>query len=141
MMQPNSQMHDFVERLIAHETRGSKSSTTNSQAAFPVIAKLRPTLTNLMGSAGFSALLSRALVLASKNVRWLEKLQVKSDGYLQGLDELAKQIDPDEFLKGQVALLAQLFGLLVAFIGEKLTLNLVLGVWPKLSLNDLDFSK
>ena len=98
-------------------------------------------MTNLMGSAGFSSLLSRALVLASKKVRWLEKLQVKPDGCLQGLDELAKQIDPDEFLKGQVALLVQLFGLLVAFIGEKLTLNLVLGVWPKLSLNDLDFSK
>ena len=94
-----------------------------------------------MGGAGFSALLSRALVLASKKVRWLEKVQVKLDGSWHGLDELAKQIDPDEFLEGRVVLLAQLFELLVAFIGEKLTLNLVLDVWPKLSLNDLDFSK
>ena len=134
-------MHDFVRRLIAHETRGNSSSTPNSSAVFSVLAKLRPKLTNLMGSAGFSALLSRALGLASKKARWLEKVQVGSDGSLQGLDELAKQIDPDEFAEGQVVLLAQLFGLLVAFIGEKLTLNLVLEVWPKLSLNNLDFSK
>ncbi len=134
-------MHDFAKRLIAHETQGNKSSTTHSPVAFSVIAKLRPTLTNLMGSAGFSALLSRALVLASKKVLWLEKVQVKPDGSLQGLDELAKQIDPDEFLEGRVVLLAQLFGLLVAFIGEKLTLQLVQEVWPKLSLNDLNFSK
>ena len=134
-------MHDFAKRLIAHETRGNNSSTPNSPVTFSVIAKLRPTLTNLMGSAGFSALLSRALALASKKVLWLEKVQVKPDGSLQGLDELAKQIDPGEFFEGRVVLLAQLLALLVAFIGERLTLQLVQEVWPKLSLNDLDFSK
>jgi hypothetical protein len=34
-----------------------------------------------------------------------------------------------------------LLGLLVAFIGEDLTLRLVREVWPKLSLNNLDFGK
>jgi predicted transglutaminase-like cysteine proteinase len=41
-------------------------------------------------------------------------------------------------LLSRALLLAQLLGLLVAFIGEDLTLRLVREVWPKLSLNDLD---
>jgi hypothetical protein len=36
-------------------------------------------------------------------------------------------------------LLAQLLGLLVAFIGKNLTLRLVGEVWPKAALDDLDF--
>jgi hypothetical protein len=47
----------------------------------------------------------------------------------------------DDIFEGRVVLLAQLLGLLVAFIGEDLTLRLVREVWPKLSLNNLDFGK
>ena len=65
-------------------------------------------------------------------------MHVKADGSLEGLDELGAQVDPDEIFEGCVVLLAQLLGLLVAFIGENLTLRLVREVWPKLSLNDLD---
>jgi len=43
--------------------------------------------------------------------------------------------------EGRVVLLAQLLGLLVAFIGEDLTLRLVREVWPKLSINDVNFGK
>ncbi|MDB6022632.1 MAG: hypothetical protein JWQ04_2489, partial [Pedosphaera sp.] len=32
----------------------------------------------------------------------------------------------------------QLLGLLVAFIGEKLTMQIVCGIWPKVLLNILD---
>jgi hypothetical protein len=134
-------IRDFAKRLIAHETRGNKSSTTTAPLAFSVIAKLRPTLANLMGGAGFAALLARALALASAEVRWLKKVQIKSDGSLQGPDELAEQLGPDELFKGQVVLLAQLLGLLVAFIGEKLTLQLVRETWPTLPAKDLNFSK
>jgi hypothetical protein len=36
-------------------------------------------------------------------------------------------------------MLAQLLGLLVAFVGESLTVRLVREVWPKVRLDDLDF--
>ena len=134
-------MRDFAVRLIAHGTNGNKSSEANPPAAFLVVEKLRPHLANLMGNAGFRALLSRSLALANAEVPWLRAVHVKSDGSLEGLDELEVQVDPDEFFEGRVVLLAVLLGLLVAFIGEKLTLQLVREVWPKLSLNDLDFSK
>ena len=134
-------MRDFAERLIAHETKGNKSSEVKLPAAFLVFEKLRPQLANLMGSTGFRALLSRSLALASAEVPWLRAVHVKSDGSLEGLEKFEAQIDLDYFLEGRVVLLAALLGLLVAFIGEKLTVQLVRGVWPKLSLNDLDFSK
>jgi hypothetical protein len=134
-------MRDFAKRLIAHESRTDKSSSTTAPKAFTVIDKLRPTLVNLMGSAGFWALISRALALASPQVQWLQKLQIESDGSLQGLDELAGQLGADDFLEGPVILLAELLGLLVAFIGEKLTLQLVREIWPALPVGDLKFSK
>jgi hypothetical protein len=134
-------MRDFAKRLMAHETRRNKSSMAHAPVAFPVIARLRPTLANLMGAAGFAALMVRALALASTEVRWLAKLQIKPDGNLQGEGDLAEQIDAGELFKGQEVLLAQLLGLLVAFIGEKLTLQLVHETWPTLPASDLNFSK
>ena len=82
-----------------------------------------------MGEGGFRALLARALALAAAEVPWLRAVQVKADGTLAGWEELPAQLDPDEYLEGRVVLLAQLLGLLVAFIGEKLTLRLMREVW------------
>ena len=132
-------MRDFAERLIAYETRGNKSSETKTSSPFLVGEKLRPQLATLMGSVGFRALLSRALMLTNAEVPWLRSVHVKADGSLEGLDELDAQVDPKEIFEGRVVLLAQLLGLLVAFIGESLTLRLVREVWPKLSINDLNY--
>ena len=131
-------MRDFAERLIAYETTKNKSSETKTRAAFLVGEKLRPQLAALMGNVGFCALISRALALTSAEVPWLRTVHVKTDGSFEGLDEFGAQVDPDEIFEGRVVLLAQLLGLLVAFIGENLTLRLVREVWPKLSLNDVD---
>ena len=134
-------MRDFAERLIAYETRGNKSSETNTSAAFQVCEKLRPQLANLMGNTGFNALLSRALALANTEVPWLRAMHVKSDGSLEMLGEHEAQVDPERIAEGGVVLTAHLLGLLATFIGEDLTLQLVREVGPKLSLNDLDFGK
>jgi hypothetical protein len=96
-------------------------------------------MATLMGNGGYRALLSRALALASSEVSRLRAVQVKTDGTLEGLAELHAQLAPEEFFEGSVVLLAQLFGLLVAFIGENLTLRLVNEIWPKVPLIDLDF--
>ncbi|HEY4901188.1 MAG TPA: hypothetical protein VIH91_10265 [Terriglobales bacterium] len=141
MSQSTPQMLGFAERLIACETRGNKSSATNTPAAFPVCEKLRPHLATLMGNTGFRALLSRALARAEADLPSLRAMQVKADGSLAGLDKPEVQADPEERAKGSVVLVAQLLDLLVAFIGETLMLRIVCDVWPKLSLNDLDFGK
>ena len=134
-------MRDFAERLIAYETRRNRSSATKTPVACLVIDKLRPQLATLMGNIGFHALLLRTLALANPEFPWLRAVQVKAEGSLEGLDELGTQVDPDDVFEGCAVLLAQMLGLLVAFIGEDLTLRLVREVWPKLSLNNLDVGK
>jgi hypothetical protein len=94
-----------------------------------------------MGNVGFRALLSRALALAHPEAAWLRAVQVKADGSLAGLDIVDVQAGPAGLANGNAVLVAQLLGLLEAFIGENLTLHLVREVWPKLSLNNLDFGK
>ncbi len=138
MSRTTPKLRDVSDRLIAYETRENKSSETKTPAACLVGEKLRPHLATLMGNVGFRALLSRALALASAEVPWLRAVHVNADGSFEGLDELGAQVDPDEIFEGCVVLLAQLLGLLVAFIGENLTLWLVREVWPKLSINALD---
>ena len=139
MSRATPKMRDFAKRLIAYEARGNKSfETKKTPAAFHVCEKLRVHLSTFMGNAGFRALLARSLALASAEVAWLRAMHVKADGSLEGLDELEAQVDPNEIAEGCVVLLAQLLGLLVAFIGEDLTLRLVREVWPQLSLNNLD---
>ena len=141
MSRATQKMRDLAVRLITYEAKGNETSRTKTPTGFLVVDKLRPYLANLMGSAGFRALLSRALALANAEVPWLHAVHVKSDNSLDGLDELEAQIGADDFFEGRVVVLAQLLGLLAAFIGENLTLQLMGEVWPNLLLNDLDFGK
>jgi hypothetical protein len=134
------QLRKFAKQLIAFEAKGAKSAGATDPAAFAVSDKLRPHLATLMGNAGFRALLARALALAKIEIPWLRAVQVKPDGTCAGLETLHAQLIPEEFREGRVVLVAQLLGLLIAFIGESLTLGLVREVWPTIPLNDLELS-
>ena len=134
-------MRDFARHLIAHEARGRKKSDPTESVAFHVCETLRPHLATLMGNAGYRALLVRALTIATEGVPWLRAIQVKANGSLEGLDDLRAQLAPEELAEGQVALLAQLTGMLVAFIGENLTLRLVRDVWPQFPVIEFESGK
>jgi len=128
-------MRSFAAHLMVHEAGRSESSEV---ATFRAVDKLRPHLAALMGNGGFRALLSRSLVLAGAEVSWLRALHGKADGTLEGLEAPQAKLDPAEFLEGKVVLLAELLGLLVAFIGLNLTLRLVADIWPQISLDTLE---
>lgn len=128
-------MRYFAERLISCETAVMESCPSPTFAAASVIGKLRPQLATLMGTTGFRALLCRALVLAAADAAGLYRVTVAADGTLVGMDDFAAGAD-EETAGGSVALIARLLGLLVAFIGEILTLRLVRDVWPDLVLNE-----
>lgn len=134
-------MRDFARHLIAHEASGRKKSDLPESVAFHVCENLQPHLATLMGNAGYRALLVRALMLATDGVPWLRAVQVNANGSLKGLDDLRAQLAPEEFAEGQVALLAQLLGMLVAFIGEDLTLRLVRDVWPQFPRRRIESGK
>ncbi len=134
-------MRKLASRLIALEAKGKNVFGAKILVAFPVPEKLRPTLSTLMGNAGFRTLLARALTLATAEVPWLRALRVGAGGALEGGEDLHAQLSPEEYLEGRVALIGQLLGLLVAFIGEKLTVRLVREVWPKLTVDDTNLEK
>lgn len=138
MRHSTPKIRDLAGRLIALEEGWHKASGSKTPAAFHVCEKLRPYLATLAGKAGFRALLSRALAVASAEVLWLRAVQIEADGALGGWDDREAQMDPKEMTEGCVLLVAQLLALLVAFIGEDLTLQLVREAWPQLALNDLD---
>jgi hypothetical protein len=141
MSRATPQVRDLAARLLAYETKENKSSEPGRPAAFHVCDRLRPHLATLMGQGGFRAVLTRALAVASTEVAWLAAVQVKADGSLEGWDKPEAQVKPKELTESGVLLVAQLLGLLVAFIGDNLTLRMVRDVWPKVSLEDLNFTK
>ena len=134
-------MRRFARHLIVSDALVNSASETARPVPFPVTDVLRPHLATLMGDGGVRALLARALVLAKVEVSWLRAVQVNSDGDLEGLAEIGSLLDPTDFLEGRVVLLAQLLGLLVAFIGPGLTSRLVGEFWPQIPFQDRDFGK
>jgi hypothetical protein len=133
------QMRSIALRLINYEMPGNDSSETENTAIFQVTDRLRPHLATLMGNGGFRALLARPLALAGAEVSWLRAVQVNPDGTLEGLETPHARLKPAEFREGRVVLLAQLLGLLVAFIGSGLTSRLMGEIWPQLAADNVDF--
>ena len=134
MSRAQSKMREFAERLIAHETRLNSSKTKT--AAVMACEKSRPHLATLMGNAGFSALLSRALAMSISDIGWLCVIHVKADGSLKGLDEVGSEISFEDTVEGGVVLMTHMLRLLVAFIGENLTVRLMREIWPTVSFDD-----
>ena len=130
------QMRAMATGLIAYESNHSKTSERKNPLGFHVCEKLRPQLATLMGNGGFRALVTRALALAKEEVPWLQHVQVKPDGSLEVVNEVNAQISKGQIAEGRVVLLAQVLGLLVAFIGEGLTLQILREVWPKALVKD-----
>ena len=137
MYRATPQMRAFAEVLIACETSAPRSSGSSRPADFPVFEKLRTPLAMLMGNGGFRALFARALALARTEIPWLRGLHVNTDGALAWEEELHPPLAPPEMLEGRIVLLAQMLGLLVAFIGPGLTARLIGEIWPEFLHSDL----
>ncbi len=131
-------VRDLASRLMALEATAAKRAGVHSSSAFRVCERLREPLSRLAGSAGYRSLLSRALALATEEVRWLKAIYVTADGFLEGLDEAQAQQTPDKNALGEVVVVTQLLGLLVKFIGRELTLRLVEEAWPRATFDDLN---
>ena len=141
MNRPTAEMRDFAQGLVAREARGNKSSGTKAPLVFgAVVDKLRRPLIILAGAAVFRSLLSRALALAIDEVRWLRAVHVKADGSLECPAEIAR-LGQKEIAHAEAVLITQLLGLLLTFIGEALTLRLLLDVWPGAPVNDFYSSR
>ena len=125
-------MRDLARRLLA---ASQSAADSDAQKAVLVNEKLRIALIQFAGADGFTALLRRALALASAEAPALKSAAVSADGRLEGLERLAT-LPGSVAGAAAVAITAHLLELLVTFIGEPLTLRLVRQAWPNLSLGE-----
>lgn len=125
--------HDLAERLLAAERDNGEGQ--DGSAAGNVCGRLGALLSKLAGAAGYHSLLSRAVALAKAEVPTLATLHVMPDGTLIGFYEARARTEKDEFASSEVMLVAQLLGLLMTFIGEPLTLQLVKEAWPAITID------
>jgi hypothetical protein len=130
----SAETKDLARSLLAYETATGKSSEPSGPPAIRVCEKLRGPLCALAGVAGYCSILARALTLARAEAPSLGALQVTADGNIQGLGELASQIDRYQASEGDVLLTAQLLGLFLSLLGAAVTLQLVQGVFPNLTV-------
>ena len=126
----------LAEAVLRHEMLGR---ATPAEMGERVDARLRGRLGGLIGSTGYAILVARAVRLARIEVPALECVTVVTgdagaDGSLPGIREFARACDePDAAEAGLIAILAQVVGLLITFIGEDLALRLVRDAWPELA--------
>jgi hypothetical protein len=125
---------DLARSLLAYETAADNSSEPTEPAAVRVCEKLRGPLCALAGVAGYRSILARALTLARAEAPSLGALQVTADGSLESLGELAPQIDGNHAHDGDLLLTAQFLGLFLSLLGAAVTLQLVQGVFPNLTV-------
>jgi len=131
-------MRDLAQRLLSYEASAGSTSASAETATLRVYQKLRHSLGELAGSAGFQALASRALTLARSEVPSLSAVQVGADGNLEGMSSIEPSIsaEMDRVHEGGIILISRLLGLLFIFLGEALTLSLLRDAWPDAALDD-----
>ena len=133
----NPTIQDFARRLIAHDAAANPPSLAEKPKPFSqVYEKLREPLATFTGAVGLRPLVHRALVAASKQVPWLDELQIRADGFLECPPAAARR-DQKEIARGEAAFLSNLLGLLVTFLGTGVTLRVVRDVWPEASIADI----
>ena len=142
-MATSPKTRDLARCLLNYETVSANSSESMESATLSVYEKLRRSLSAFAGVAAFESLAFRALTQAKSEAPSLWAVQVTEDGILQGLGELEHPIDIDKDLAGKfpageggIILIARLLSLLLIFLGEGLTLSLLLVTWPGASLDD-----
>jgi hypothetical protein len=133
-MRFSAETKDLARSLLAYETAAGQSTEPAEPATVRVCEKLRGPLSALAGAAGYRSILARALTLARAEAPSLGALHVTADGSLRGHGELASQIDSDQTSEGDVLLTAQLLALFLSLLGAAVTLQLVQGVFPNLTV-------
>lgn len=121
-------MRDLARRLLL-ESRTATGLPVHE--AMVVIEKLRVSLIRFAGADGFTSLLRRALIMATRDVPELQIVSVDAAGHLEGFERLVTQAGTGTVgNEAAVAITAHLLGLLVTFVGKPLTLVLIGNAWP-----------
>lgn len=141
MSRATPEVRALADRLVKLESQAKTNPDEHQPAGFYACERLRPLLSPTMGSSAFRALLLRSLALSAAEVEWLRAVGIDAQGSFEQLEDMGKQVTDRETAEGGAMVLSQLLGLLMAFIGEDLTLRLVRDAWPDLLPGETDFRK
>lgn len=130
MRQAPPDLRDRARALLAREAGDSPPPDTIASAAAGALLKLHDHLARIIGTAGFDALLVRALRVACREYPCLDGVQARPGGVLEAYGEPAPGRAPRDCEAGFVLVMANVLWLLVTFIGEDLVSRLVGEVWP-----------
>src|SRR5687768_6884970 len=116
-MAPDSptQVAKFARRILRSHAALTEESGA-AAVALPACDKLLASLRAIIGAGGCEALMWRSVAVAGAKVPWLRGLRIKVDGTLDGWAELAPKPDPATIAEAEVILLADILGLLIAFV-------------------------
>jgi hypothetical protein len=125
--------NDIARSLLAYEAAGSSSEPVQSLAV-RVCEKLRGPLCALAGVAWYRTLIGHALTLARSQTTSLGNLQIAEDGSLQSVGKSSLQGDGHYASEADVLLTSHSIGLILSLLGTAVTLQLVQGVFPNLTI-------
>src|SRR5664280_3822882 len=105
-------MRDLAHRLVTYEAGAGKTPAPMESPSLRVYEKLRQSLGEFVGVAGFQSLASRALTLSRAEVPSLSAARVAADGSLQGLGDIETQFDMGKGPAGdgEIILIARMLG-------------------------------
>ena len=121
--------HLDLQTLVAEVIR--KSPDPIAETAIGMLLPLAKNLTVIIGYNGFKALFDRGLHTAGKKYPWLVAAEDSSDR-LSGPESLKAALceqEPHEASQATALLFSTLLDLLVALIGQALTLKLLSASW------------
>ncbi|MBW3629201.1 MAG: hypothetical protein KY464_07885 [Gemmatimonadetes bacterium] len=126
---------ELSARLFVHLAGESPVPASTAAAVESVCQRLRAELTATLGSGGASALLVRALHLATREHPLLAGVTVGNDPHecLTALSEAISGRSDQEAAAAGAAIFTHLFILLVTFLGEDLGLQPLFKFWPHLA--------
>jgi len=126
MTKPSASIRKIAGQLLAVEA--ARRTDADEHEALLVCEKLREALTRLAGAEGFTALMRRALALARLDVLALEHVTLGADGCFVGLENAVS--GNGNAANAGTEITSQFLWLLVTFVGEPLSIQLVREIWP-----------
>lgn len=123
MENQDSGPRDLAQRLLKREAGDSSDPTHLAQASDRILRQLRRELVPLIGLAGYSAVLGRALRQTRRELPFLTAIDPASaeEAELKGLSDEIGVLDKVQAEAATQAILANLLGVLVEIMGWDLT--------------------
>ena len=131
-MPENAELRRMALRVLTHHAgpdAGAEALASAAQRAYDNLARASA---QLIGQAGVDALTGRALHLAQREYPWLvhRREPEQEEGPFAQIIVCLKRQDPAVASEAAGAVFATLAGLLITFIGESLTSQLLRKAWP-----------